>query len=239
MVRLDCATSHHDGVTLVTLQLRDIDGPTRVSVRNCLDGPVWPPRREGLPEAGWTDDGFAGVVEPGTHTLGYATPAPPADPDPPAELTDAVPAPDADDGEEMTDAADVVRTLGDPAPPADAVPVAGGVGGADANDSRGEGVAGDPTTPADGDATADLPSTVGPWLGTMARRVHHAEALADAESVPEATAAVRAAGGLAAVRDIAAADDERHLRLVARRARRLADRRADATVPVETFETLA
>jgi len=73
----------------------------------------------------------------------------------------------------------------------------------------------------------------------MARRTDRAEALAAADTVPEATAAVREAGGLAEVRALADAEDERRLRLVARRARRLADRRAAATIPAETLATLA
>jgi len=73
----------------------------------------------------------------------------------------------------------------------------------------------------------------------MERRTDAAEALATAETVPEATTAVREAGGLDGVRELADAGDERRLRLVARRARRLADRRAGATIPVETLATLA
>ncbi|WP_277542299.1 DUF7857 domain-containing protein [Haloarcula laminariae] len=232
MVTFDCSASHHDGVALVTVHLRRLDVPTRVTVRNCLDGPVWPPRSEGLPEAGWSETGFSGVLAPGAHALGYATPAQPEGQ--PAELADAVAVPEADPiGARSGGPADVVRELGDPSPPADAVPAVepreSPVATAEASSAPG----------AEGDHPVRLPSAVEPWLAEMERRVDSAEALAAAETLPEATAAVRGAGGLAEVRALADDGDERRLRLVARRARRLADRRARATIPVETLSTLA
>lgn len=212
MVTLDWTASAHDGVTLVTVRLDDIDEPTRVHIASRLDGPVWPPRREGVPEAGWTDDGFDGVVGPGTAVLGYASPAPPAAP--PAELVATEPVPDGRD-ELTADPESVVRQLGDPSPPADAVPTASTF------------------------ERPDLPAAVGPWLAEMARRADRAERLHGAETVSEATAAVRAAGGMAAVRDLAEADDAAQLRALARRARRLADRREGAAIPVDTLTALA
>jgi len=270
MVTFDCSASHHDGVTLVTVHLRALETATRVTVRNCLDGPVWPPRTQGLPEAGWTATGFSGVLAAGSHALGYATPARPEET--PAELADAVAVPDADPvGDRNDRPADVVRDLGDPSPPADAVPATElatsskptepaplGDDSAASLTSDGEGpptpsasrAAGDDSGPGDhdgdrcvshaeADSTATLPPALGPWLAEMERRTDAAEALATAETVPEATTAVREAGGLDGVRELADAGDERRLRLVARRARRLADRRAGATIPVETLATLA
>jgi len=276
MVRFDCSVSHRDGVTLVAAYVRELDAPTRVDVRNRLDGPVWPPRSEGVPEAGWTDAGFAGVLAPGSHALGYATPASPAAPA--AELVDAVPMPDADPVGELTDRpADVLRELGDPSPPADVVPVgppsvddasgpatshstasstepespmpdreraprpsasdSAGATQSPVSDTAGSRVQ-QPGARAD-DEHARLPPALGPWMAAMERRTDTAESLAAAETVPEATAAVREAGGMTGVRELAEAADERQLRLVARRARRLADRRAGATVPVETLSSLA
>jgi len=265
MVTFDCSASHHDGVTLVTVHLRELETTTRVTVRNCLDGPVWPPRSEGLPEAGWTATGFSGVLAPGSHALGYATPARPEGT--PAELADAVAVTaDREEGHSARPA-DVVRDLGDPSPPADAVPAATasstddtgpsptdqGLGSpaqstatandgapADRDDLSEAGVEADRRGTATGDDdAADLPAALGPWLAEMERRVDTAEALAAAETLPEATAAVGEAGGLDGVRALSEAGDERQLRLVARRARRLADRRAGATIPVETLATLA
>ncbi|MBV0925573.1 hypothetical protein KTS45_15305 [Halomicroarcula limicola] len=232
MVSFDCATTRRDGVTLVTARLWEIDEPTRVRVRNRLDGPVWPPRRQGMPEAGWTDSGFEAVVGPGSHALGYATPAPPADPA--AELRDATPAPDAVPVDDRTEtAADVVRELGDPSPPADAVPVDGAINEPSEPQS--------PASTPSPESSVRLPDAVDSWLAEMTRRVDRAEALAAAETLREATTAVGDAGGLAEVRALAnaAERDERRLRAVAARAETLADRRAAAGVPVETLARLA
>ncbi|GCF13661.1 hypothetical protein Harman_15960 [Haloarcula mannanilytica] len=258
MVTFDCRAKRVDGVTLVTATVGDIAAPTRITVRNCLDGPLWPPRQQGVPEAGWSEEGFEGVVGPGTHALGYATPAPPADQ--PAELVGAEPASEDAPADERLDSEDaVVRELGDPAPPADAVP-AGEPGEAAAAEGR------QPDIPSveGGDRQADrqpavvqpsgrsraasgrrseqqLPAAVSQWLDTVARRVDRAERLDGADSLSAATAAVRAADGLSGVRAVATrgAADERMLRALARRAEQLADRRAAATVPTETLSRLA
>jgi hypothetical protein len=170
MVTLDWETDRTDGVTLVRLYVTAGDH-RRVRIENRLDGPVWPPREEGQPAAGWNDDTFEGIVTP-DHRLvaGYATPAQPTDPpvevvaDDPAdaetppgpvggEAVEAGPAsdrvtatdgggseagtlwrrdngdgratgPEHDEsaGDEPTPA-DVVRSLGDPVVPREAVPV--------------------------------------------------------------------------------------------------------------------
>ncbi|MEF8974477.1 MAG: hypothetical protein V5A15_06255 [Haloarcula sp.] len=234
MVTFDCRAERTDGVTLVTATVRDVVEPTRITVRNRLDGSLWPPRRQGVPEAGWTEDGFEGVVGPGTHAVGYATPAPPSAQ--PAELVSAEPAPDTTPADERFDSADaVLRELGDPSPPADAVPTA----------ERGQAVEATrrgPNEPAVEQGTnQQLPDEVSQWLETVARRVDRAERLAGAESLAAATDAVRAAGGLSGVRTVAAHGDtdEQMLRALARRAERLADRRAAAAVPTETLSRLA
>jgi len=84
MVTLDWETDRTEGVTLVRLYVT-AENRRQVRIENRLDGPVWPPREEGQPAAGWDGDTFEGVVAP-DHRLvaGYATPAPPADP--PAEI---------------------------------------------------------------------------------------------------------------------------------------------------------
>lgn len=218
MVTLDCTTSHHDGVTLVTATVRDLDGPTEVTIENRLDGPVWPPRTEGQPESGWTDTGFCGLVGPEPHALGYATPAPPAET--PAELVDVDSDPEPEHGHSPDD---IVRELGDPSPPQDGVP-------GDTNNS------GSQSGHHDGEP---VPGAVAEWFEEMSDRVARAEALADAETVPEATTAVRRAGGIDGVRRLADTSDAQQLRAVASRARQLAERRETATVPVETLSTLA
>ncbi|EMA34522.1 hypothetical protein [Haloarcula japonica] len=258
MVTFDCRAERVDGVTLVTATVGDIPEPTRITVRNRLDGPLWPPRTQGIPAAGWSEDGFEGVVRPGTHALGYATPAPPSAQ--PAELVRAEPAPDTTSADERLDSADaVLRELGDPAPPADAVPAGERTQGADSENSRSDASAVewddrrvDPQTAtvqpsarsrADSARQSEqqLPDSVSQWLETVARRVDRAERLAEVDSLSAATAAVRAADGLSGVRTVAARGDtdEQMLRALARRAERLADRRAAATVPTETLSRLA
>ena len=88
MVSIDCATTTVGDVTLVTLSVSSTD-PTHVRIENCLDGPVWPPREQGVPAAGWDDGGFSGVVD-GRLALGYACPAEHSK-GPPAELIEERP----------------------------------------------------------------------------------------------------------------------------------------------------
>ena len=255
MVTFDCRAERVDGVTLVTATVGDVTESTRITVRNCLDGPLWPPRKQGVPEAGWTEDGFAGVVGPGTHALGYATPAPPSDQ--PAELVCAEPAPTSSPADERLDSADaVLRELGDPSPPVDAVPTAESVQVAETPSAGPPGSAPERDieaqpegsqqpvgsgTPPSQRSDQQLPDAVLRWLEAVARRVDRSERLAEADSLSTATASVRAAGGLSGVRTVAARGDtdEQMLRALARRAERLADRLAAATVPTETLSRLA
>jgi hypothetical protein len=78
-------------------------------------------------------------------------------------------------------------------------------------------------------------------LDAMEERVGRAEALAGADTLPAATAAVEDAGGLAAVRELAARldDDAAALARIERRARALRERVRSTEVPVETLERLA
>jgi len=255
MVTFDCRAERVDGVTLVTATVGDVTEPTRITVRNCLDGPLWPPRKQGVPEAGWTGDGFEGAVGPGAHALGYATPAPLSDQ--PAELVRAEPTSDTPPADERLDSADaVLRELGDPSPPADAVPAGEPSQVAEAMSRRSnestveqemdprratvKSPAESRTAPGQ-QSDQRLPDAVSQWLETVARRADRAERLAEADSLSAATASVRAANGLSGVRTVAARGDtdEQMLRALARRAERLADRRAAATVPTETLSRLA
>ncbi|MUV49137.1 hypothetical protein [Haloarcula sp. CBA1122] len=255
MVTFDCRAERVDGVTLVTATVGDVTEPTRITVRNCLDGPLWPPRKQGVPEAGWTEDGFEGIVGPGTHALGYATPAPLSDQ--PADLVRAEPTSDTTPADERLDSADaVLRELGDPSPPVDAVPAGEPSQAAEAasrrsNESTVEQEM-DPQratvkspaesrTPSGQRPDQQLPDAVSQWLETVARRVDRAERLAEADSLSAATAAVRAADGLSGVRTVARRGDTDEQMSAARgpAGRRLADRRAAATVPTETLSRLA
>lgn len=113
-------------VTLVRVELRN---PTavdrRVRVTNRLGGPVLPPRREGVPERGWTERGYDGTVDAGGRlALGYATPA--AVERPPVAVVDDGRADGSGRSESTPEPGTrpeaVVRQLGSPRPPADALP---------------------------------------------------------------------------------------------------------------------
>lgn len=113
----------------------------RVRLTARADGSVHPPRRRGVPEAGWSEDGFDGVVPAGgRRALGFAVGGPVADP--PVEVTDrgrvagdargdGTVGRDGRSGEPLEPGAvgdaeptptDLLRELGSPAPPRDAVP---------------------------------------------------------------------------------------------------------------------
>jgi len=128
MVDLDWRVDAHSDVSLVELTVRNpARTARRVRVANRLDGELWPPRREGVPEAGWDDGGFEGVVAAGgRRALGYASPAAPATP--PAEIVwseragASEPGDPADPSDPEATPDGVVRALGAARPPADAVP---------------------------------------------------------------------------------------------------------------------
>ena len=241
MVSLTCSTQVADGVTLVTARLDGGPVPQRVRLANRLDGPVWPPRREGVPEEGWNGDGFETVVPTdGTVVLGYASPAPPVD------------APLAFDerevhSEERTDGsvspADAIRALGDPSPPRDAIPIPVDERGEDGDDGEDDedGEVGDVSDPAIDPNAVAAPNAVEAWLDAVEERVTTAERLASAETVPAVTDALREAGSLAdaegLVEDLRTDADA--LETASRRTERLAARADDVDVPLATLERLA
>ena len=135
MVSLTCTAAQEQGITLVTGRIENSGRSRRVRVENRLDGPVWPPRRRGVPAAGWSEACFECVLAAGeTRALGYASPAPPADP--PLAVVETDPAdPEAAEATFEPKSAvpsvdetpnGVVRELGSPRPPRDAVPVPDG-----------------------------------------------------------------------------------------------------------------
>lgn len=114
MPTLDWHLRRRDGVTLVELLVTS-DADCEIRIESTLE-PVWPPRRQGVPEAGWEDGTFVGRIGAGERLLlGYATPAEPDEP--PAELQST----SAGDPPSVS-ARELIRALGDPTPPRDAVP---------------------------------------------------------------------------------------------------------------------
>ncbi|WP_121743849.1 DUF7857 domain-containing protein [Natronorubrum halophilum] len=82
MIEVDCETDRRAGVTFVTAVLTNTR-TTRQTVRleSRLDGPTWPPRRDGVTEPEWDGDVWEGTVEPGRcRGVGFADPAPPTEP---------------------------------------------------------------------------------------------------------------------------------------------------------------
>ncbi|WP_424017280.1 hypothetical protein ACOZ4N_15550 [Halorientalis pallida] len=263
MVTLSCTASRENGVTLVTGRVENQGDRRRVRLTSRLDGPLWPPRRQGVPAEGWDEDGFECVLEADeVRPLGFASPAPPTDPPLTVAETDPV---DADDGgveprvavPSVESTADgVVRALGAPRPPRDAVPTPGTASGdsspePDETESTGsESDDADPTSVvgvADGDGTRgtrdsaepnseDAP--VGAALDAVAVRVETADRLSAATRVPDAAEALREVGGIAGARDLEAqlSRDAERLSRLATRASELAERAEAATVPVERLD---
>lgn len=236
MVSLETRTSSGGDVTLVEL-LVTTDAPMAVRIENRLDGPVWPPRRQGVPAEGWDETGFEGVVEE-RLVLGYATPAAPTDT--PAEIVSAHPVNDAAPDEDVTPEA-LVRSLGDARPPRDAIDRS-----TDAP-APGRDVPGDDTSGADPSDIPDTsdqptpPAAPAEWLDAVDERLAAADRLSRASSVPEATEAVAAVGGAAdviALREQLAADREALAR-VQTRCVELAERAESVEIPAETLLRLA
>jgi len=234
MPTLECDHETVAGVTLVTCRLTS-DATSRVTVEPTHDDPVWPPRRQGVPEQGWEDDRWIGLVPAdGVRALGYATPA---DPDgAPARI--AATEPPADD--EAVTARDVIRSLGDPAPTRDAVPPTDAETRSDP-DEAGTDLFDDVTgsdLPPTQDAGRPNTSTATTDLDAIETRLWTARDLADVSTVAEASAAVERAGGIGAVRDLAEqlAEDRARLASVEERASRLAAEAEAVSVPVDSLE---
>ena len=240
--------AYEGGVELVSVVLWS-GRPRRVRVRPTVEGPVWPPREAGVPVEGWDGERFEATVD-GRRSVGFAARATNAadessGDDPPVDVTwlgPAEPAATFDRHRELpaieATTAGVVRALGDPTPPRDAIP-----------DGRPAAAAGSVvdagTLPAASNATDPEPTDLAlrstrDSLAAVEHRVEMGEALADADSLESATEAVERAGGLDAVRALRVAlgrDVERLGGLEA--AESLRERAERATVPVETLERLA
>lgn len=191
MVELDVRTERRDCVTFVAATVHnDASVPRELSLRTDLR-PVWPPRRQGVPAAGWDGDRVALTVPAGrSRGVGFATPAEPTEPvltveeSEPAGRARRDPEPD-----------DVVRTLGDPTPPADAVPVGDAVSDGDGDAIPDGDGAVDPAS-AGGEAAAHdgpgdrtrPPRAVAAWLDALEAR----ERVTDRDRADVAAVAERA-----------------------------------------------
>ncbi|MFC4541096.1 hypothetical protein ACFO5R_04025 [Halosolutus amylolyticus] len=115
MVEVDWETDRREGVTFVTATVTNTQTtPQRVRLESRLDGPTWPPRRDGVTAPEWRDDVWEATVEPGHRRgVGFASPAAPTDP--PVEIVDV--ARESDDTERTAD--EVLATLDEWAPTSD------------------------------------------------------------------------------------------------------------------------
>lgn len=89
MPTVSTETRRTAGVTLVEVRVR-AEAPHRIRLESRLDGPIWPPRTGGTVTEEWDRRGLTRIVSAGVTGIGFATPAPPADPA--VELTTAEPA---------------------------------------------------------------------------------------------------------------------------------------------------
>lgn len=114
MPTLDWHCRRIGGVTLVELVVES-EGGCHVRIDSELS-PVWPPRSQGVPVAGWDGTAYETTLEAGDRqVIGFASPAEPTDP--PATLETLSP-----QQESSLTPHQLVRALGGSKPPRDAVP---------------------------------------------------------------------------------------------------------------------
>lgn len=77
MVNVSVRTSRRAGVTFAHVVVENPSSERqRVRLAVACDGAVWPPRRRGVPEAGWDADSVTvTVAAAGVRGVGFATPA--------------------------------------------------------------------------------------------------------------------------------------------------------------------
>ncbi|GAB3665604.1 DUF7857 domain-containing protein [Halopiger thermotolerans] len=82
MVTVDATSDRTNGVTRVRVVVANTRAtPQRVRLRCRLEGPLWIPRRDGVPDPHWDDDCWTATIRPNRRRgVGIASPAPPTDP---------------------------------------------------------------------------------------------------------------------------------------------------------------
>lgn len=196
MATLECTSVETEGIALVGVRLAARD-TERVTIAPTHEGPLWPPRRQGVPEAGWDGDRWSGTVHPERdRAIGYATSA---DVEEPAvEIVDTAPA-GSDEADEV-DVAGVVRALGDHRPPRDAV-APSGERPTQEPEPGGAGTEGSAPSPEAEDGALEKAAV--PDLEAVEARLDRAESLATIDSAADARRALATLGGPAVVRDLA------------------------------------
>ncbi|WP_313693308.1 hypothetical protein [Halorarum halobium] len=244
------------GVALVSLDVRNPTPVARqVRIVNRLDGPVLPPRRNGVPETGWDEDGVTAVLDAGESiSLGYACPLGEREATvPTAKLADV----GDPDGSREAVATRARRELGAFRPPRDAVPDGTALDVVPPRDGHESGASEPDATVPDLEATVperkttetertvaeDLPPSAIPdsvldWLEDAATRIELAERLTDA-SVADATDALADGDRDPKALPLAVEADAEALRSVGERTETLAGRAEATDVPVDALGRLA
>lgn len=124
MVELTWQTATHGPVTFIAATLdnrTDVSGVAghRVQVEVNATGAVWPPVDGQLPAAEWNDGSIETTVAVG-EKIGIGVACEGQLEDPPLRITEVTPA-SPEDG--SLDPIDVLRELGDPTPPEEAIPL--------------------------------------------------------------------------------------------------------------------
>lgn len=121
MLSVESTVRETDPAWLVSVRVEN-DGDAALTAALRAAAPVMPPRRRGVPEAGWSGRTVTVRVPAGDcRGVGFATEQRP--PDPPVEVVEQTAAGDDNGAFADPDPDAVVRTLGAGAPPRDAVPV--------------------------------------------------------------------------------------------------------------------
>lgn len=250
------------GISLVCCRVHNDDAVRRrIRIENRLDGPVLPPRRAGVPEAGWDATGVTLRLAPDERrALGFAVPAQPIEP--PVEVVDIETVePNANTSEigQPTDdgissaAAAALRDLADHRPTRSTVTertvdvpendLGGGVESIELGPVEFDGTDNDDSDRERNSIGVDPPSTancIEEWFDAIETRLELTEQLTDAD-LETATAVVEKSDGvdeLAALDERVTADTER-LREVIDRASSLAARAESTDAPIEALERLA
>lgn len=238
------------GASFVRCRVHNDDAVRRrVRIENGLDGPVLPPRRAGVPEAGWDARGVTLRLAPDERrSIGFAVPAPPVEP--PVEIVAVETVEKNGDPPDRGRSAEAeaissAAALGDLAehrPPRAAVTecetTADGSAGLDIDPDVSRTDDGDPG-PETGE-NRPAPGGLDEWFDAVERRLELAERLTDAD-LQTATAVVEDSDGvdeLAARTERVTADAER-LRTVSERAASLATRAEATDAPIEALERLS
>ncbi|WP_081661630.1 DUF7857 domain-containing protein [Halopiger djelfimassiliensis] len=82
MVSVETNAERTRGITTVRVVVANTHStPQTVRLRCCLDGPVWPPQRDGVIDPRWDDGIWETTIRPGRRRgVGFASPEPPTEP---------------------------------------------------------------------------------------------------------------------------------------------------------------